>query len=620
MIDGTLIIDDGAGERTVSLASYLDPAAEEGAHRAAYAWIKGLRHAQVDGRPFRQRFTVRGDSLWWFSEIYLHKERAVLDMHRAVAAADALIARERPHEIRVQTGSAAVRHIVWQLAAAHNIRTAGHGVSRREWMWRLTRLDWRACALTFSAFASRLRQGVRATGGSRRSGGGPPRVAAFIHRAFWRSGGDDGSAESYIGPVLKALEDAWGKDAVRYIGVGPSLNFRTRTLWHTVRAGDVTASVVPVEAYASWASMRHSRNTWRCRRESFRLLSASEDLRAAAMIGGVDCWPIVREQLAGIAWLQWPWSVRAMDEAAAALDAVQPASVLTYAEAGGWGRALMLEARRRAIPSAGLQHGFIYRHWLNYLHEPDEMAPAGDGDAGFPAPTLTLLFDGYAARHLLECGRFAPGQLQVTGSPRLDALMETLAAFTPDVLEEARRDAGVTRGDALVLVTTKEREARLALPAFLSAAEAIPGVTVVIKAHPAETPAAYAGMVAGRPNVRVVPASVPLATLLAASRAVITVNSTVALDAAVAGIPALVIGLPNNLSPFVKAGVLAGAAEPQMGIVLRRILYDEGFRQQLSDARSTFLHEHAIGSAGTAAVRSAQAIRELIPHQPGKGD
>ena len=34
----------------------------------------------------------------------------------------------------------------------------------------------------------------------------------------------------------------------------------------------------------------------------------------------------------------------------------------------------MLEARRRGIPTAGLQHGFIYRHWLNYLHEPDEMA------------------------------------------------------------------------------------------------------------------------------------------------------------------------------------------------------------------------------------------------------
>ena len=95
------------------------------------------------------------------------------------------------------------------------------------------------------------------------------------------------------------------------------------------------------------------------------------------MIRGYDCWPIVREALDGIALLQFPWSARAMDEAGAALDAVQPDVAVTYAEAGGWGRALALEARRRAIPLVGLQHGFIYRHWLNYRHEADEMLPLG---------------------------------------------------------------------------------------------------------------------------------------------------------------------------------------------------------------------------------------------------
>ena len=73
-----------------------------------------------------------------------------------------------------------------------------------------------------------------------------------------------------------------------------------------------------------------------------------------------------------------------MDEAGAALDALRPRVALTYAEAGGWGRALMLECRRRGIPSVGLQHGFIYRHWLNYLHEPDEMAPDPRASARMP--------------------------------------------------------------------------------------------------------------------------------------------------------------------------------------------------------------------------------------------
>src|SRR5436190_2454959 len=78
MIDATLIIKTERGERRVDLGAYLDSAAEEAAHQLAYTWIKQLRHVIVDGRTFRERFTVRGDSLWWFSEIYLHKEGAIV--------------------------------------------------------------------------------------------------------------------------------------------------------------------------------------------------------------------------------------------------------------------------------------------------------------------------------------------------------------------------------------------------------------------------------------------------------------------------------------------------------------------------------------------------------------
>ena len=54
------------------------PSADERAHDDAYAWIKALRHCRVDGEPFRRRFTLRGDSLWWFAELYLHKEQVIL--------------------------------------------------------------------------------------------------------------------------------------------------------------------------------------------------------------------------------------------------------------------------------------------------------------------------------------------------------------------------------------------------------------------------------------------------------------------------------------------------------------------------------------------------------------
>ena len=608
MIHAVLHIDSASGSRRVDLSSYLDAASEEAAHDAEYAWIKQLRHARVDGRSFRERFTVRGDSLWWFTEIYLHKMQAILDVHRVILATETLIARERPTRITIEEAPPAVRDVVPQAAAVRGVATASARIPEREWRARLARIKWRARMLTLAARASRLKT-------SSDPGGAAPAVAAFVHRAFWRSGQDDGSAESYIGPVLAEIERASGGEGVRYVGVGPASNFRVRRWWHPLAPTPGERAVAPVERFAPWRALRESEGVWRRRRRDFSLLARSEDLRAAATIRGIDCWPIVREQLAGVVWLQWPWSARAMDEAGAALDALRPRAVVTYAEAGGWGRALVLEARRRSIPSIGLQHGFIYSRWLNYLHEPDEMQPASNEDRGFPAPTMTLAFDEYAARHLRERGHFPPGAVRVTGSPKLDALLTSLRATSAEDNATTRRAVGARDTDAIVLLTTKESQVRGALPGLVAAAAAIPNALLVIKPHPGESERAYDAVVAGNPRARVVGSATSLAALLAIARAVVTVNSTVALDAGVADIPALVIGLPNNLSPFVEAGALAGAAIADIRPQLERILYDQEFRQQLERARRVFLEQSGMRSDGRAAVRAAEAVLEIVRRQ-----
>src|SRR4029079_19212582 len=265
---------------------------------------------------------------------------------------------------------------------------------------RLAAMDARASWLHAGALASRPRRHPAASRDRAAS------VLAFVHRAFWRTEADDGTAEQYIGPVLKALEGQLPEGGLQYVSVGPSANFRARRWWHPVM-GDTAAAAAPaIEAFASLEALKPSRRLWRERHAFRRALWNSEDLRAMSHIQGCDCWNVLRHELAGVALLQWPWSARAMDEAAAALDSIGPSAVLTYAEAGGWGRAIVLECRRRGIPTAGLQHGFIYRHSLNYLHEADEMAPDQESpaDIGFPRPSMTLLYDGYAAQHLVGAG------------------------------------------------------------------------------------------------------------------------------------------------------------------------------------------------------------------------
>ena len=80
-----------ASERSTSTAC--STPTTPSAPKRANQWIKDLRHARVDGASLRDRFTHRGDSLWWFAEIYLHRMRVVTRAHRAVAALERLARR-----------------------------------------------------------------------------------------------------------------------------------------------------------------------------------------------------------------------------------------------------------------------------------------------------------------------------------------------------------------------------------------------------------------------------------------------------------------------------------------------------------------------------------------------
>ena len=265
----------GAVRRTVDLQEYLDPASEESAQADAYAWIKALRTAAVEGLPLRSRFTFRGDSLWWFAELYLHKDRAILEFLRTVAAIDALIEREQPQRLHLAQESEIVRLV----ASARNLPCDWDRAASPV----APRMDVRARAL---ALASRL---------SRFRGGSAPsrhaRVAAFVHRAFWREGAGDGGAESYIGPVLRAIEDRVGTDAVQYVGVGPRRNFRARRWWQALATGDGGA-MVPIERYAAAAALKDSRALWRERYAIRDALWSSDDIRQHAVIRGCDAWPV----------------------------------------------------------------------------------------------------------------------------------------------------------------------------------------------------------------------------------------------------------------------------------------------------------------------------------------
>ena len=594
-------------ETTATLASMLTPELREQTRVEANAWIKQLRLVDYGGAPMRERFLFRGDSLWWFTELYLHKMRRIDTAVSVILALESACDRDGAVRLDVESGDVAACSAATAFAAARGIPIAIVGQGARR-----SGLGWPSYQIELSAQLSRLRgPSVRV--------GLKPKVAAFVHTAFWRDvpGADGPQQESYIGGVLDAIGSRAGDGGLFCVGVGPRRNFRARRWWHPLTGQTMHSRLItPIERLAPRAALGDSLSLWRKRHDLARDLTAGDGIRSAAFYRGCDLWEVLRPELEGVAMLQWPWSARAMDEAGAALDAVTPAVVLTYAEAGGWGRALMLEARRRQLPSVGVQHGFIYRHWLNYRHEPDEMQPSGT-DRGCPIPDLTLVFDRYAETHLREAGHFPAASLAITGNFRLDQLVAHCNELRP-MRDALRREFTLTPDQPLVVLAAKFSEIKDVLPELAEAVRQLPGMRLVIKPHPAETPDVYGAAVGGIANISVAGMDTDLGRLLTAADALVTMNSTVAIDALALQLPALVVGLPNNLSPFVQAGAMVGAdGADAIRRTLESLLYDAEVRQRVLAAGSAFADRFALASDGRAAVRSADAILGLAGSRAG---
>ena len=239
-------------------------------------------------------------------------------------------------------------------------------------------------------------------------------------------------------------------------------------------------------------------------------------------------------------------------------------------------------------------------------------SPANPDDAGFPAPELTLLFDRYAERHLIEHGHFPPGALHVTGSPRLDELVARVESFSAAELSDTRERLGAAANEAIALVATKHSQIGPVFDDVIRATAAVPGVRLVVKCHPAETAEPYERDAAGASHVTMASSDDDLAALLAVATLVITVNSTVAIDGLVLGVPALVVALPNNLSPLVDAGAMIGAdTTAAVEAAVRRFVGDSSARRQAVESRAAFLDRYGVRADGRAADRAADAILTL---------
>ena len=189
-----LVTRTDGGAREVALYAYLDAVLTERAEEEANRWVKALRALRVDGQTLRDRFVYRGDSLWWFAELYLHKGRAIVHLHRAILALERLIERERPAALRWIRGDRVAALLAPQVAARTGVTY--HGPPARSWTAALCASARESASEARSTWPAQLPNGFAPHDGNPRGGRESPRSC------IPPSGVPTRAEETYIGPVL----------------------------------------------------------------------------------------------------------------------------------------------------------------------------------------------------------------------------------------------------------------------------------------------------------------------------------------------------------------------------------------------------------------------------------
>ena len=254
-------------------------------------------------------------------------------------------------------------------------------------------------------------------------------VAAFVHSAFWRA------ARAARRPTSgRCLAPSSARRRRRTCRLSASGRARTSACGAGAIGSRVRRSrrrdlpLTPIDAYRAGRSRAVASRLARARRAIARsaVAAATTCVRAAVDPTAAICWPLVAAELDGIALLQFPWSARAMDEAGAALDRLAPDVVVTYAEAGGWGRALVLEC----APPRDSRRGTAARLHLSPLAELPARGRTRSCRGRQPADSRLPLSRSrrccsttFAREHLEREGHFPSHRLAVTGSSRLDTIV-----------------------------------------------------------------------------------------------------------------------------------------------------------------------------------------------------
>lgn len=262
-------------------------------------------------------------------------------------------------------------------------------------------------------------------------------------------------------------------------------------------------------------------------------------------------------------------------------------------------KAALRYARRKGLAASVLQHGVLADPESYRQTETQRIAAWGVSDAEWFQRNLP-----------------PPVRAEATGNPRYDFLARRAGTQDHPALHDVPDEtpvilfASAPFGHLRASESPWERDRLQNM--VLKAARGIEGALLVLKRHPSEAPEPLLSRAARDPNdVREVRGGDTFA-LIRRSAAVLSMGSTVALEAMYLDRPAVLLGEPNPQSPFQppeEGGGLRAHTAEDLANQVRRLLHDTAFRERVLDGQRAYLRRAYAPLDGRASERVATFLR-----------
>jgi UDP-N-acetylglucosamine 2-epimerase len=302
-----------------------------------------------------------------------------------------------------------------------------------------------------------------------------------------------------------------------------------------------------------------------------------------------------------------------------------PQLIILQDEYSEWERCLAVAARKMGVPTLAIQHGVIGPGHFGYYHPKEKTY---DKPGAFPIPTLTAVYGEYTRKMLEQTCNYPPGSVVAVGNHRFDYIPSYLSDTSTKTWEAVCEEFGLDPQKRIVLVATGALQSkygypdhdRMLLDAVYSARLSRPELQLVVKLHPKEDGALQRVMAAEMGLDDVVIVKERLVELLRICDLLVTMHSTVAMEAIAIGKPVVTVNLTGEKDPYPYAE--SGAA---IGVYRREdllpavyaALEDPKIRRRLDEGRRRFVRDHLHGADGRASERIAQLATRLMDEKKG---